>query len=440
MRFVWPPDGFFVERDLPKLQHVPLLLDAGSFPLEANRYVIERCLGEWAPDMDEDDDPTVLTLKSRANLATRLCAFFFWLDQKDQRDWRRLDYSDLLGYQLGLQLGTANASARPLKEASVNAYVDEACGFLNWAAVRGLRGRFKVPRRRKRIASASRGAHAHSHKGRVVSTRQGALQVHDFEPDILPTAAKIERWMGVMRKRHPIKALEFELMVRTGCRISEAHHLRLACFPRRENQWTDPWRKQGWVPVLLRYGVKGPKVSPSSDLSTRSRTIQVPIDLAERIEHYLSFVRPNLLARYHRGGRKDEARTDRLWLGESTYQPVAYSTLYKAWTTCPHCPDHWHPHAARHYFSVEQIVESTRNFLALNGLQEGLAGSGVGWLHGLMAGQVRLILSPLLGHVDDKTSERYLRAARARLLGEFGHPLIRWNQIIDADLEEPSHG
>lgn len=424
MRWVWPPDGFFLERDLPKLQHVPLLLDAGDYPLEANRYVEERCLGEWAPDMGEEDDPTVLTRKSRGNLAARLCAFFFWLGQAEERDWRRLDYPDVLAFQLGLQLGTASASTRPLKESSVNAYVAEACSFLSWAATRGLRERFRVPTRRTRITTASRGAHSHSHKGHVVNKRQGALQVHDYQPDALPTASDVERWMGVMRRRHQIKALEFELMVRTGCRISEAHHMRVACFP-RETQWTYAWRKQGWVPVRLRYGVKGPKVSPSSDLSTRSRTIQVPLDLAERIEHYLGWVRPNLLARYHRGDRKGVPRTDRLWLGEKTHQPVAYTTLYKAWTECPHCPDGWHPHAARHYFSVEQIVEATRNFLALNNLQESLDTSGIGWLHGLMAGQVRLILSPLLGHVDERTSERYLRAARARLLGEFGHLLPR---------------
>lgn len=440
MRWVWPPERFFIERNLPKLQYVPLLLHDGDFPLEANRYVTERCLGEWAPDMDdENEDPTVLTMKSRANLATRLCAYFFWLDQDKKRDWRRLEYLDVLDYQAGLQKGTANASGRPLKESTCNQYVDEACAFLCWAAVRGLRGRFKVPKRKKRLTVASRGNHSQSHTGREVYARQGALQVPDIEPITLPEAADVERWMAALRKRHPIKALQFELMIRTGCRISEAHHMRVTCFPRKA-AWKDVWFKQEWVPVLLRYGVKGPKVSTSSDLSTRCRAIQVPIDLAERIEHYLSFARPNLLARYHRGDRKGDPRSDRLWLGEKTYQPLAYSTLYDAWTQSPYCPQSWHPHSARHYFAVEQIVEAIRNFLALNNLDGKSFSAGIGWLHGLMAGQIRLILSPLLGHVDEVTSERYLRAGRARLLGNLGHPLIRWNQIIDADLEASSDG
>lgn len=82
MRWVWPIPSTLVERGLPKLQHVPVLLHDGDFPIEANRYLTERCLGEWAPDMGGvDEDPTVLTVKSRENLATRLCAFFFWLGQ-----------------------------------------------------------------------------------------------------------------------------------------------------------------------------------------------------------------------------------------------------------------------------------------------------------------------------------------------------------------------
>jgi hypothetical protein len=89
---------------------------------------------------------------------------------------------------------------------------------------------------------------------------------------------------------------------------------------------------------------------------------------------------------------------------------------------------------------MEQVVASTRDFIELNSLQVSLSAAGAGWLHGLIAGQIKLILSPLLGHVDERTSELYLRMAIARLQGEFGHPMIRWNQIIDADLEDSENG
>jgi hypothetical protein len=68
MRRVWPIPCALVESGLPKLRHVPVLLHDGDFPIEANRYVTERCLGEWAPDMGDGEEPTVLTIKSRENL------------------------------------------------------------------------------------------------------------------------------------------------------------------------------------------------------------------------------------------------------------------------------------------------------------------------------------------------------------------------------------
>src|SRR5690606_3831691 len=152
-----------------------------------------------------------------------------------------------------------------------------------------------------------------------------------------------------VRLRHPVKALIFELICHTGIRISEANQLRVACFPRKTysqqaDEWHPSWVTLGWVPLTLRYGVKGGKVEPSSALSTRSREVQVPIDLADRIWDYIQFIRTTLLSRYHRGPLSKVARTDRLWLGERKCQPVSNQMLYDAWVHSPHCPSDWHPH------------------------------------------------------------------------------------------------
>lgn len=255
MRIVWPPDDFFVSRDVPKLQYLPILLGPGAYPIEPNRYIEERCLGEWAPSMAADEDPPVHTRKSRENLARRLCAFFHWLDQEASRDWRHLTYDHIREYQYGLQIGTASASGKPLGDGTVNAYVDEACAYLAWAAERGLRDRFKVPKRRVRITSASRGRNPFSNRGLSKSARQGSLTCVEPEPKALPTPGEVETWICSIKQRHPVKALIFELMVRTGCRISESNRLRLTCFPRKA-VWNPKWLSQGWVPVRVRFGVK----------------------------------------------------------------------------------------------------------------------------------------------------------------------------------------
>lgn len=437
MRWLMPTERFFLNLDVPKLQYIPILLDEdGSYPVEANTYLVERSCGEWAPRSNDLDDPPVPTLKSRRNMASRLCAFWHWVAQDPDRDWRALSYQEdiLERFQVGLLTGTASASRRPLKASTINLYVDEACGFLGWAAERGFRAPFKEARRRIRL-SASRGAHSHSHRGKEVSQRHGTLQVVETSLDGLPVSSEVARWMKEIQLRHPVKALVFEFIVRTGARISEANQLRVGCVPRKEDgNWKPAWFQQGWMPVTLRYGVKGGKVAPASLLSTRSRVVQVPIDLANRIDDYLKISRPTLLSRYHRGSKAREPRTDRLWLGEHKQQPVSNQMLYAAWVGATHCPKGWHPHAARHYFSIEAVCESTRQLLRFHEI-ENPQGVTLGWLHGLMAGQVRLILSPLLGHVSEETSMRYLRCAQQRMLREFGHPALDWNALIDADLE-----
>ena len=435
MRWVLPPEGFFTSLDVPKLQFVPILIgDDGSYPFEANRYLVERSCGEWAPGTDENEDPTIPTLKSRENIASRVCAFFHWCQQDDRRNWRMMNYvEDLLGvYQIELLSGKASASNRPLKPSTINLYLEEACAFLTWSAERGYRSAFKVHRRHT-VISASGGNHSHSHLGLQVNQRHGKLREDEYDLGALPLSAEVSRWMRAMLLRHPVKALIFEFMIRTGARISEANQLRISCIPRRA-EWKANWIAQGWVPVTLRFGVKGGKVLPGSVLSTSTRVVQLPIDLAERIEQYVAIVRPTLLSRFHRKASTHTPRTDRLWLGEHRGQPVSNQMLYKAWVGTPHCPPDWHPHASRHFFTVEKLCEATRQLLRFHEI-ENPKGVSLGWLHGLMSGQVRLILSPLLGHVSERTTMRYLQCVQQRMIREFGHPALDWNAIIDADLE-----
>ena len=267
MRWVLPPEGFFLDLDVPKLQYVPILIgDDYTYPIEANRYLVERSCGEWAPGTDDSDDPAVPTLKSRQNIASRLCAFFYWCGQDRGRDWRTMEYvDDLLGkYQTGLLSGKASASNRSLAPATINLYLDEACAFLSWAAERGYRSVFKVPQRRIKVATSS-GDHTRSYLGKQTSQRHGKLGEGDFDLDSLPLSSEVARWMRAVHYRHPVKALIFELIIRTGARITEANQLRISCFP-REAIWKPSWIAQGWVPIKLRWGVKGAKVEPASKL------------------------------------------------------------------------------------------------------------------------------------------------------------------------------
>ena len=429
-----PTEGVFSELEAPKLQYIPILIsDDGSYPVEPNTYLIERSCGEWGPT--DDEFPTVLTLKSREVTASRLCAFFRYCNQDASRDWRHMTYDvHLIGeYQPGLLKGVCSATLSPLSPNTVNAYLDEAVAFLLWAAERGHRASFKVPFQRIRVRF-TRGTHPHAHKGRSVSRRHGKLQVVPDDLNSLPPKVNVWRWLKDIRVRAPVKALLFELIIRTGARISEANQLRLSCFPDKSHEgsecWNPRWVKHGYVPVILRYGVKGGKVEPGSTLSVRSRRIEVPIDLADRIWDYKKIIRPNLIRRHKKRHGGMDRSDGRLWIGETKCQPVSNTMLYRVWTESPCCPEGWNPHDGRHFFAVEKICDHAAEMIRLHG-HESTAVTSVGWLHGLLAGHIRLILSPLLGHVNESTTMLYLRCAHQRMIEAMGHPAIEWNNFLD---------
>lgn len=427
-----PPAGAF--EHAPKLQYVPILIgDDGRYPAEANRYLDERCNGEWNLPGQNRGSAKIPTLKSRKDIASRLACFLEWTLKQDDIDWRRYSYQEniLEGYQADLIRGKGSPSGRNLSPASANLYASEACLFLVWAAERGFRAKFHVPRRRATYQFKS----ATSAGSVTVQSEQrvGLLSTHEV-PISVPSNEEVERWITAARVRSPIKSLVFELIVRCGLRISEANLMRVTCFPEKnyggQAAWDPNWIALGEVPVTIKYGTKGGKVTPASDLGTRWRTIQIPIDLADRIWHYRVVIRPTLLSRYRHKTRAKGAVTDRLWLSEGKLLPVTNEMLRRVWKATAHCPPGWKPHTGRHFYAVDKLSELTRAQLKLKGLAvEG--DSDFGWLHGLLAGQIQMILSPLMGHVSSQTTMQYLRAAVAKMARDKGHPSIRWNAMVD---------
>lgn len=432
MRIVMPPRGAFDHA--PKLQFVPIMIgEDGSYPAEANRYLDERCNGEWQLP-GEVKSPKIPTLKSRIDIASRLAIFLGWASLQKKADWRKYVYQDdiLELYQPDLISGTGSPSGRSLSPNTVNLYVGEACLFLAWAAERGYRSVFKVPTRRTTYVASSSTSSAQSVQ--EVDQRIGAFSPAET-PISVPSNEEVERWLSAVQIRSPIKAMVFELILRTGLRISEANLMRATCFPDKiyngEAAWHPNWIAAGKVPVTIKYGTKGGKVTPASELGTRWRTIEVPIDLAERIWHYKAIVRPNLLARFRKSNGAQLSRTDRLWLGEGKCQPVSNEMLRRIWKSTPHCPPDWHPHIGRHFYAIQAVCELTRAHLTLKQLSAA-GDADFGWLHGLLSGQIQLILSPLMGHVSAATTMHYLRASVAKMARDKGHPSVRWNEMVDA--------
>lgn len=439
---------FVIDRDphemeqigFAKCAYVPFLIAAdGSYPAEANRYLRARANCEWETHLGgpaqfpKANRKRFLTPKSCYELAGRLAQFLRWCIATS-RDWRTVSYrEDLMDWQKGLALGTASKSLEPLSNATINGLINEACLFLTWAGEKKARTEFEVPVNKSSV-STSRGNSAKSgRRTRDVQTRVGALVVRPSKLDI-PSPREVGPWMRALRLRLPVKAMMAELILETGIRISECNEWRIDTLPPR-NKWKV---RSGKLPVKIRYGIKGPKRFPGSEESANPRDILVPIELADRIDRYCQVTRLNQLRRWVRSGdgpheRARRARAEkpvRMWLSEVTNQPFDNLQLYRAWTETPGCPEGWHPHSGRAYFAIETVVEWIRSDLLARGCN---AVPELTWLQGAMRDQVRFLLTPLLGHLDDETTMLYLRGAHLRLVEEFGHPVLRWQAFCDQD-------
>lgn len=444
MKVLFPDPQRMVDLGHAKLSYCPFLIaDNGSYLRDANQYLRERSCAEWLPRLGQSaskikSKAVVQTRASREAMARRLMEFLRWCNRSG-KDWRAVDYEDdLLGtWQVGLLTGTLSTSGRELTNETVNVLMSEACYFLTWAADRKYRPPFSVVLNEVGVNKSS-GSYTYSGEKVPTQTRMGSLTpMPNFS--MLPTDREIERWLHeVHYLRGPVKRLCCETICRTGLRITECIELQVTDIPAKVNgAWPRTKMFAEGLAVKVHRGNKGRKVSPGSLESVTPRTVFVPLDLAERIDHYIQEVRSTLILRgIDRIKDKSECqrrmkspKPTHLWIGETSGLHFSSGMLYKSWTNVPSCPKDWHPHTGREFFAVETMVQyaislcESRSVFQVSGVNQ------LGWLDALMANQVKVILSPLMGHVSEDTTNLYLRKMKHRLVELMGHPATMWAEI-----------
>lgn len=437
-----------------KLAHVPFFIgDDGGYPKESNQYLRERCLAEWRPRLGQSAEPSgkivIPTRQSRAGMARLLNEFLTMCDRANPPlDWRSLSYDDLLDWQVGLLDGTLSTSGKKLSNTYVQNLIHESIYFLTWAAMRGYREPFFVLLNEGHVRRSS-GKHTNSGKVVSIDKRVGSLTPKP-EFNMLPTDDEVKTWLRqVYQLKGPVKGMCCETIVRSGVRITECVELQLGDFPKKNvnGVWPSHVIQDNCIRVNVHRGNKGTKVSPGSLESDKPRDVWLPIDLAERIDHYIHYVRPTLIQRSidripdkaQRAKRQRMAKPTHLWVGETKGDSFSSGNLRLAWSGVPACPDKWSPHRGREWFAVDTMVRYAIDLLKARGIYQVEGVNALGWLDGLMAAQIRVILTPLMGHVSEETTQLYLRRMKHRLVEVFGHPAISWAQFCTEegdDLEE----
>jgi hypothetical protein len=437
MRVVFPNAQQMKNLGYAKLAYVPFLIsEDGDYPAAANRYLRERACLEWRPPIIGREGycrfNTQQTVKSLDAMARRLMELLLWCENVGVC-WQDVTYlGDLIDrWQVGMLDGSVSRSQKKLAIETVNSRISEACYFLSWAAERGYRNSFTVL---TRVCAPNKGNSIG--KKRVGSERRVGELVSRSRSLSLPSDDVIANWHAKLKVRYgEVIALFAECLMRTGLRISEATMFREQDFPKKNfgfecNEWREDWLSAGEVPCTIRMGIKGPKVARGSQESLKPRTIYLPIDLADRMDHYRREGRNTLIARWVSAGKTKEERekrrksikTDLFWIGKKG-RPLSNSWIRQTWSSELAMHWKWCPHMARHLFAVVTLVTYIRDLLSH--LKMAVIPS-LGWLHGLMAGQISIILTPLMGHMSEETTLLYLTAARERLFSEFKHPTLMW--------------
>jgi integrase len=412
----WPDGERLKEKGYVAIAHVPALFYSNwKYHDEVSRYLRERALLEWSPGHNGLARLTARRFPTDISLRTfgeALCNFTEWCEVRNL-DWRKLEYVTHLvdGYQAEMLEGTWSASGIALKASTANQRTQEACNFLRWAAVRGLRPAFDVVTTTRQVSAPS-ARQVHGHRPLEVKSRVGAARQDPAELRI-PTDAEIEAWLRSVRiERGPTKTLMCELVIATGIRREEVVQWRIDTLPEDRADWHTVGEH---VEVVIRYGTKGQKqAGPGGERHGPPRRIAIPLKIAERLDHYREYVRPGQRASYVRAAKSRAEQRQRmrnapkqLFLSDTTGQPISAKAFYDAWTEASKVPySGWSPHPGRHYWACKTLLNAV--LLRKQALGDATSHLSPALVSESATDTLNMVIRPQLGHVSVETSALYL--------------------------------
>ena len=372
------------------LAHIPVLLSADwRYASEANRFLRERALGEWGRNTMQ---PYVYGKQLAANTVRTygraLENFLTWCETVGL-SWREVELlPDVLrGYRQHMLNGKWSAAGTPLSAATINLRVETALSFLIWAGERGFRKPIEIsPFTSRNIAPRFSGSRERSKVARV---RQNPTDLN------IPKEEDVKKWLDEVRSAFGLtKYLACKFVLETGARRQEVCSLHLGCF-----KSDDQLKYDGTDSILLIHGTKGAK----------TRRVFPSAGFLRELSEYrrLRRVKNCVLARrrgFHGVGNQP---SDRFFLSDRDGRPIGPQTLYEAWTECHEKPFiGWSPHPGRHYYACRALLRC----LETEAEKLGTKKSDIGFDKVAVIADtfIRLFLQPVMGHVSDRSTEKYL--------------------------------
>jgi integrase len=431
----WPDSQDLTTRGFGRVAHVPCFFDSEwKYQREPSTYLIERALLDWTPTgkgkKGTQRKPARVSLQTYAE---SLSNFLEWAERRGV-DWRSAEYTRhvLEGYQRDMAQGSWSTKGTGLSASTINARVQEACNFMSWAALRGLRTDFFVPTTTQQIPTQS-AVNSHGHRAEEVEVRVGRARP-DPKTLRLPTVEETKKWMAaVLTKRGKTKALMIELILKTGIRREEAAAWRTDTLPENKESWHVIGDQ---VEATIRFGTKGEDLGDDNgDKKGPARTIWMPLELAEKLHEYRRGARLAARAKWARlAPNKDEQRkrakqvSPHLFISDSTGERITAKTLYEAWTGVGHLPfPGWSPHPGRHYWACMTLLRLAKK--RADALAAKVEKLPTDWLTSNTLSDIQQVITPQLGHIDKKTTDIYIQWVR-RLFSS-GETQLQYSDYLD---------
>ncbi len=290
---------------------------------------------------------------------------------------------------------------------TINRRVDIAVEFLSWAGDRGLWPTFAVIT--ELCTRVGRFGRSEGRRQESSKVRVGRRRIHPRHLR-LPTAAEIAKWLAeVAARRGRTKALMCRTILETGMRIEETALLRASQLP-------DPGTIEPGRPARMDicYGTKGSRTVGDRERRGKGRTLRFTPAFLQELVNYKQLRRAKALAafRSHHPGRPPPPQ---LFLSERTGEPLTPAALYKAWHECDTLPfPGFCPHVGRHTFACFTLLRLIRDEVALIAASIDTVPRSVVLQHA--TNLVGIYIRPVLGHVSEETTERYLNWVADHLL------------------------
>ncbi|MBB5713075.1 site-specific integrase [Sphingomonas xinjiangensis] len=391
---------------LTRFAHVPfLVLRDMSYPEEANRFLRERALGIWHPNRREATaygEVVALSANTVRSYANDLKSFITFTERR-RLDWRRLSHADLLGsYDKAMSSGQLRSrGSTPLAAATINRRIAIAIEFMLWGGDRALRGPFVVLSSRNGRSRSTGGRGRRTTSGGLI---QGRIGIHRQHPSRLrlPSKQELDLWLAeVLARAGPTLHLAIRHIINTGCRLMETALVR-------EWQVPDPDTVDLHRPARMEifYGAKGGREVGDPDLKGAPRSLRFKRQHLVDLDRYRRLRRKKTLAVF-KERNPGEPLPPQLFLSERTGKPITSQAIYRAWHNTATAPfPGWSPHLGRHTFACHTLLELLEE--DAQRIKQFVQNQPRAYVVSRVEDLTRVYLRPILGHVDEKTTELYL--------------------------------